>query len=253
MYFIDVQGTIIDDINKMPIDGAIDFIDNLNKKNIPYMIITNNTKKSSKVFLNYLNEIGFNISQNKYLDPLMILKDIVKDKNIKAYGHDDFIKVLQDLDYVIDNEKPNSLIVAIKEDYTNEDYAKMIEYLLNGAKLVGMHQTTLYAKNSKRYPGVGAILEMLRFATLKDYEVVGKPSIPFYTKAFEKIGAKDYKDITIISDDVKGDLIGAKNLGMKTIFVLSGKYKNSEEIIPFLKDKEKPDFIFENISKININ
>jgi NagD protein len=254
MYFIDVQGTIIDDINKMPINGAIEFIDNLNNKNIPYMIITNNTKKASQNFLEYLNSIGFNIPKDKYLDPLMILKDIVKEKNIMAFGHDEFIEVLQnDLGYIIDNKNPKSLIVAISEKYNNDDYAKMIEYLINGANLVGMHQTTIYAKNNKKYPGVGAILEMLKFATSKDYEVVGKPSIPFYQKAFEKIGAKDYNEITIISDDVKGDLVGAKELGMKTVFVLSGKYQKEEQIIPFLKENEKPDYIFENMSKISIN
>lgn len=31
-YFIDVQGTLIDDINKDPINGAIEFIDTLNEK-----------------------------------------------------------------------------------------------------------------------------------------------------------------------------------------------------------------------------
>jgi NagD protein len=254
MYFIDVQGTIIDDINKMPIEGAIEFIDNLNSNNIPYMIITNNTKKSSQNFLEYLNTIGFNIPSQKYLDPLMILKDIVKEKEIFAFGHNEFIEVLQnDLGYTIDSQSPKSLIVAISEKYTNEDYAQMVEYLINGANLVGMHQTTIYVKNGKRYPGVGAILEMLKFATSKDYEVVGKPSVPFYHKAFEKIGASSFSEITIISDDVKGDLIGAKELGMKTIFVTSGKYKNADEIIPLLQDNDKPDLVCENISKVKIN
>lgn len=32
MYFIDVQGTLIDDINKEPISGAIEFINTLNEK-----------------------------------------------------------------------------------------------------------------------------------------------------------------------------------------------------------------------------
>ena len=49
-FFIDVQGTLIDDINKEPIDGACEFIDFLNNENIPYMVVTNNTKKASKDF-----------------------------------------------------------------------------------------------------------------------------------------------------------------------------------------------------------
>lgn len=33
----------------------------------------------------------------------------------------------------------------------------------------------------------------------------------------------NFKDIKIISDDARGDLSGAKNLGMQTVLVLSGK------------------------------
>ena len=49
--------------------------------------------------------------------------------------------------------------------------------------------------------------------------------------------------MTIISDDVKGDLVGAKALGMKTVFVLSGKYAKAEEIVPLLGEEERPDMI----------
>ena len=38
MYFIDVQGTLIDDKDKLPIKGSIEFIDKLNRENIPYII-----------------------------------------------------------------------------------------------------------------------------------------------------------------------------------------------------------------------
>jgi len=74
MYFIDVQGTLISDADKTPIAGSIEFIDQLNKDNIPYMVVTNNTKKDSFVFYEYLASIGFNFTYDKYLDPLMLLE-----------------------------------------------------------------------------------------------------------------------------------------------------------------------------------
>ena len=59
-----------------------------------------------------------------------------------------------------------------------------------------------------------------------------------------------FSDITMISDDVKGDLGGAKELWMKTIFVTSGKYKTQEEIVPLLEEKLKPDFVYANMQEI---
>ncbi len=256
MYFIDVQGTLISDEDKSPIVGSREFIDKLNEENIPYMVITNNTKKASQDFLSYLNTIGFDFSVQKYLDPLMLLESRVPKEAVAAYGAEEFLLTLQKMGYKLDYVNPKTVLIAIKEDFSADEYAQMIDFLLSGAKLVGMHETSIYAKNNKRYPGVGAVLKMLEFATSSSYEVVGKPSQAFYSEALQRLKKQNpntrFSDITIISDDVKGDLGGAKELGMQTIFVTSGKYKNAKEIVPFLDKKLKPDFIYKNMQDILI-
>lgn len=254
MYFIDVQGTLISDIDRSPIQGSIEFIDMLNKTQTPYMVITNNTKSTSKDFYNYLISIGFNFKFSFYLDPMMLLESCVKKTAVAAYGADDFLKILVKMGYTLDYKNPKTVLIAIKEDFCADEYAQMIDFLLNGASLVGMHETSIYAKNNKRYPGVGAILKLLQFATSSSYKVVGKPSIPFYNEALKMLQIQDIKakfsDITIISDDVKGDLGGAKEMGMKTMFVTSGKYKTASEIVPLLNPELRPDYIYADMQEI---
>jgi len=247
VYFIDVQGTLISDADKSPIRGSREFIAYLNKEEIPYMVLTNNTKHASLDFYNYLNSIGFDFSYDKYLDPLMILESQIPKEGIAAYGAEAFLVTLENMGYIFDYKHPKTVLLAIKEDFSAEEYAQIIDFLLAKAELVGMHETSLYVKNNKRYPGVGAILKMLSFATSVPYKVVGKPSEIFYTEALRGLLHQNpnaaFSDVTIISDDVTGDLIGAKKLGMQTVFVTSGKYKSAEEIIPSLATKERPDTI----------
>ena len=254
MYFIDVQGTLISDEDKSPIRGSIAFIERLNRENIPYMIVTNNTKKASHDFHAYLNSIGFNFSYEKYLDPLMLLEKRVSKEAVAAYGAPAFLETLKSMGYVLNYEKPQTVLVAIKEDFCADEYAQMIDFLLEGASLVGMHETSIYAKNSKRYPGVGAILKMLEFSTSSSYSVVGKPSVAFYKEALNRLQKQDkdasYEDVVMISDDVKGDLGGAKELGMKTVFVTSGKYRTKEEIVPLLDERLKPDFVYQDMQEV---
>ena len=254
MYFIDVQGTLISDVDKSPIRGSIAFIDMLNESRTPYMVITNNTKKSSEDFYDYLNSIGFNFSFDKYLDPLMLLESCVEKKAVAAYGAPEFLDTLVNMGYTLDYENPKTVLVAIKEDFNSQEFAQMIDFILGGASLVGMHETSIYAKNNKRYPGVGAVLKLLEFATSCSYTVVGKPSVAFYEKSLMGIKQQtqkvEFSDITMISDDVKGDLGGAKEMGMKTVFVTSGKYKTQEEIVPFLVDNLKPDFVYADMQEI---
>lgn len=74
----------------------------------------------------------------------------------------------------------------------------------------------------------------------------------------ESFGIKDIKfeDITIISDDFLGDIVGAKALGLSSYFVLSGKTKDPNELFKGLDKSSKPDKIFKNIAdmlnKVNI-
>ena len=226
----------------------------LNEKNIPYMVITNNTKKASNDFYMYLKSIGFNFEFSSYLDPMMLLESRLDKEAVAAYGAPEFLDVLKKMGYTIDYKNPKSVLVAIKEDFRADEYAQMIDFLLNGASLVGMHETSIYAKNNKRYPGVGAILKMLEFATSASYDVVGKPSEAFYGEALKMLHKQgsdaNFSDITIISDDVKGDLGGAKEMGMKTVFVTSGKYKTASEIVPFLEPRLKPDYIYADMQEI---
>lgn len=254
MYFIDVQGTLISDEDKSPIEGSREFIDTLNAQNIPYMIVTNNTKKSSKDFFDFLNAQGFDFGFEKYIDPLMLLESRVEKCGVAAYGAGDFLKTLQNMGYCFDFENPKTVLVAIKEDFTADEYAQMIDFILAGATLVGMHETSIYAKNSKRYPGVGAVLKMLEFATSTSYSVIGKPSVAFYEEALKRLQMQasdaSFDKITMISDDVTGDLGGAKEMGMQTVFVTSGKYKTQEEILPFLQESLKPDFAYANMQEI---
>lgn len=253
MYFIDVQGTLIDDNTKQPIRGAVAFINHLNDSKTPYMVITNSTKNSSAEFLGYLNSIGLNIPAHHYLDPLMVLETYInKNEKIAAYGSKEFLNVLKSMGYIVGYETPDVVLVAIKEDFNHEEYGQMIQSLLGGAKLIGMHETSIYVKNHKRYPGVGAILKMLEFATSTSYSVVGKPSEPFFEEALSLLKNQKpevtFSDITIISDDVTGDLIPAQMLGMKGIFVLSGKYRSSEEILPNLR--VQPDAVYADIQAV---
>ncbi len=251
MYLIDIQGTLIDDKKREPIAGATQFIDSLNRQKIPYVLITNNTKLPSCEFKSYLRGLGFSFDDNAYIDPLMCLKSYVGHKSIAAIGNDNFIEALKEQGYIF-SQNPDFLVISLKENLTYDDMATAVEMIQNGAKLIAMHATAIYAKNGRKYPGLGAITKALEFATGIKAKVVGKPSRDFYKKALSMLGAKEKSNVTVISDDAIGDLIGAKQMGMKTVLVLSGKYDKKEQILPFLKSCELPDAVYKSVADIRL-
>ena len=250
-YFIDVQGTLISDADKSPIQGSIAFIDRLNAQKIPYVVVTNNTKLPSAKFHQFLCDLGFSIPKGSYLDPFMTLEFALKTKNVKTFGAQEFLDTMELMGYRQSEELPEAIVIASKKDFTAQEYADMIELALKDVKIIGMHATSIYAKDKRRYPGVGAILEMLRYATAKEYAVVGKPSTLFYQSGLNLLQAHNpslqFRDVTMISDDAIGDLLGAKALGMKSVLVLSGKCQNEQEVAHI---RASLDEIVENISYV---
>jgi NagD protein len=169
----------------------------------------------------------------------MVVDNYIKGR-VAPFGNEEFVEIMKKR-YKVDFKNPESVVLGVKI-FSPDEIADIIEYLLKGANLIGMHKTSLYHKYGRRYPGLGAILEMLKYATNKDYEVVGKPSRNFFESARRQINL-NYDKITIISDDLIGDLLPASKLGMKTALVLSGKIKSKNEV------NEKVDFIAENIGE----
>jgi NagD protein len=254
MYFIDVQGTLIDDKAQEPIPGAAAFIDRLNRDATPYIVVTNNTKRSSGDFLAYLQSRGLAIPPSHYLDALMLLEEKVPKGKIAAYGGSVFLSQLVAMGYTLDFDAPETVLVSVSAGYDSEDFARMIAFLMNGARLVGMHDTTLYAKDGKRYLGAGAVLRLLSYAASVPFSVVGKPSEAFYGEALRRLRLQrpeaTFDAVTMISDDYAGDLTGAGALGMKTALVLSGKVRPGDALVQRLRSEESGGVVYNDITEI---
>ncbi len=242
MFFLDVQGTLISDSDKSLINGAKELIDFLNVKNLPYVIITNNTK--SLDFLEQLKQKGLDIKERAYIDPFCVLKHILKPCKVAAFGADEFLQSLEKLDFELDLKNPSAVLVASYDDFKFKDFASMIELAKQGLRFIAMHEGSLYKKDDRLYPGVGSIMAMLKNALDFEYEVIGKPSLAFYKESLNLLRMQNInaqlEDVKIISDDFKGDLLKAKELKMKTFLVLSGKISDTKGLDTSLLDGVYP-------------
>ena len=221
-----------------------------NLKNLPYVVITNNTKTKSDEFLANLRQKGLNIKSESYLDPFCVLNNIIAPCAAALFGADEFIKTMQNLGFTQDLNSKNAVLVASYDDFKFSEFANMIELILAGAKFIPLHETSIYKKNGRLYPGVGAVANMIKTATNCEFKAVGKPSLAFYEEALRRLNLQkngtEFSDITIVSDDALGDLKGAKALGMKTALVLSGKVSEAKNsgVMP-----EILDFVFKDVSE----
>ncbi|UCB52754.1 MAG: HAD hydrolase-like protein, partial [Candidatus Zixiibacteriota bacterium] len=113
------------------------------------------------------------------------------------------------------------------------------------------HTNRLYQdEKGELSPSVGPMVKALEYGSQKEAKVFGKPSPEIYRDAVSKLNV-EAEDYFMISDDPFSDLTGAKRLGMKTVFVTSGKYKN-KLILKSLSEESKPDWVHQSVSEIRI-
>lgn len=256
LYLIDIEGTIVKDKSFTPIDGAIEWINSLEPKGHNFVMVSNNTTHRPGDLLVLLKNIGFNLEEANLVTCVSAALNWLKAKKIKrcfVIGSSQLKTFLNENKIETkEDEKTEAVLVGLD---TSLDYQKLkiaVNALVkNNAYLLALHENRLYKdEKGELSPSVGATIKALEYASQKKAEVFGKPNPTFFNEILRRLKAEP-GDCTMISDDPLSDLLGAKRLGMKTVFVTSGKYKE-EEILKNLNKKFYPDFIYQNISQINI-
>lgn len=253
---IDVEGTLIDGKSGQPVPGAVEWFVRLQSKSIPYLIATNiTTEPPSEVAAN-LSELGFYLDPGSIHSPIGMLeekaktadlgrtlvfglprlKEFLVELGVETVTGADADTVLFGWDPSIDFGLLATAVTAVAE---------------HGARLVGLHENRLFRDSSgSLFPGVGAFVRAVEYATGVGAEIWGKPGRAYFERALEKIGLPP-EEVIMIGDDAPGELAGAKRMGMSACFVLSGQYRDTR-VLARIADEEKPDLVLPDISEISL-
>ena len=256
LYLVDIEGTIVKDKSFVPINGAIKWINSLASSPHEFILVSNNTTHKPEGLLAILQNLGFDIQKENLITCMSAalswlekrgikscfvigsaqLKEYLNENGIKTPSNDRVEAVLVGLDPSLDYEK---LKVAVNALVKKE------------ATFLALHANRLYKdKDGELSPSVGAVVKALEYSSQRRVKVFGKPNPEIFREAFRRFKAKP-ENCIMISDDPLSDLIGAKRLGINTVFVTSGKYKD-EEILKNLNKRFQPDWIHRSIQEIRI-
>ncbi len=251
-FLVDLDGILVSGDDFIPLEGAVEFIDFLKKKNIPFKIATSNSRYSPEELSKILKNVGFNIESTDILSPLSIAPQYLKQEGIKSLfviGSENLKKYLSEKDFLIkEDEDVDSVIVGL-------DKTLNFEKLKTATTAIKRNKAKLFALNGNRiskdtddrlFPGVGSVAQMLAYATscCEKVKHFGKMSDIYNKIAFEELKLKP-EEIAIISDDLFVDITGYKSLGLTGIFLTTGKYTEED-----INENNKPDKIYHSLKEL---
>jgi 4-nitrophenyl phosphatase len=264
LYLVDIEGTIVKDKSYAPIEGAIDWINSFTPSSQPsagfsthqFALISNNTTHKPEKLLKLLGNLGFKIQSNNLITCMSTALSWLKKKYIKncfVLGSPQLSEYLNENGIKTPlNDKVEAVLVGLDSSLNYEKLKIAINALVtNNASLLALHTNRLYKdEKGELSPSVGAVVKALEYSSQKRAKVFGKPNPEIFREALRRFNAIP-RNCIMISDDPLSDLLGAKRLGMKTVFVTSGKYKD-KEILRSLNKRFWPDWIHQSIREIRL-
>ncbi|MBX3255139.1 MAG: HAD family hydrolase [Chitinophagaceae bacterium] len=259
-FLIDMDGVIYKGTE--PVPGAVEFINGLKQKRIPFLFLTNNSQRTSRDVCYKLLKMGFNVTDEDIFTCAMATARYLASKTPygTAYviGEGGLLTELHKAGYSIVDDQPDYVVIGEGRTIMLESVDKAINMIMKGSKLIATNlDPNCPVANGKYRAGCGAFVAMIEVATGKKAFSVGKPS-PVMMRMARKTLELATDDTVMIGDTMGTDILGAGSMGFTTVLTLSGVTKEADLdqfgyapdfIIPSIKDLLDEDLFTHVIEK----
>jgi HAD superfamily hydrolase (TIGR01450 family) len=111
------------------------------------------------------------------------------------------------------------VVVAAHDDFTYAELRDATQAVLAGAEILGAGRDRTFPASRGQWPGTGAIVAALEYATQQSARTVGKPESMMFAAALDRLGPGP---ALMVGDRLDSDLAGAVAAGIDAAIVLSG-------------------------------
>lgn len=117
------------------------------------------------------------------------------------------------------------VVVAGHYDLHFRDFRDAVQAVLAGAPIIGAGRDRTFPMPDGPWPGTGAVLAALEYATARTADIVGKPDPQIYLTALDRLGPGR---ALAVGDRLDADLAGAAAAGLDAAIVLTGVTSRAE-------------------------
>lgn len=233
-FLFDLDGVFYQSGKALP--GAIDTLDYLRQKNIPFRFLTNTTTKNRKTLQIKLSEIGLKCIEEEIISAGYVGIDFIRKMGSPSCRFFITDNLKKDYSEFEENpEKPEAIVIGDFDDWTFDLLNQAFQHMMNGAEIIAFHKGKYYKVDSGLRLDAGGFVVALEFATGKKAQIVGKPNKAFFQCALDDLNLTP-EEVVMFGDDLINDVQGPQNLGIPGILVKTGKYHEgmveSSEIDP---------------------
>lgn len=245
-FLLDLDGVLV--LKGAPVPGAVEALAELDRRRVPYLVVTNTSLFSRKAMARWGASVGFTTPADRFQTALSAAASVVRQEldGRAAYVicSEEARSEFAGLNVVTGEEAdadPSSVAAVVlgdsPEELTKANLDRAFRLVLGGAQLIGMHRNPWWLTPAGPTLDAGTFLVGLEWATKRRARIVGKPSPAFFRLAIERLQAEASSrgeprlrrdELAMVGDDVGTDVGGGRRAGLRTIFVRTGKHGDAD-------------------------
>jgi glycerol-1-phosphatase len=225
-FILDLDGCVW--VAGVPTPGIVDALEALRQAQKRIAFVTNNAYESGEELVAQLWRIGVRASLRDMVTVGGAMQHVLADhhsgrtafvigtSSMLRHVSDAGLKVLNATDLA---SRAEVVVVAGTTDLVYDDLRNAVQAVLRGASLLATARDPTYPQADGHWPGTGAILAAVEYATGARAELVGKPEPQLFLTALDRLGEGR---TLVVGDRVDSDLAAASAAGLDAAYVLSG-------------------------------
>jgi HAD superfamily hydrolase (TIGR01458 family) len=268
---LDLDGVIV--LRGQAVPGAAAAIAELDRRGIPFRVVTNTSAVTPASLSRYGASIGIHIPPERILSGLTISAAYTARRHpgrpLHVLASEEARGLFAGQRLLDDDEagRPGAEAAAVvigdaPEIVSHASLNRAFRLIRGGAELIGMHKNPYWLTPDGETIDSGAIVAALEFATGTRATIVGKPSRAFFAEAADRVladltardgGRRPPRGVlAMVGDDLRTDVLAAQRAGLRGAFVLSGKH-GREELEALRRGSGRrrvPDGVFPSLAEV---
>ncbi|HEX6553989.1 MAG TPA: TIGR01457 family HAD-type hydrolase [Ktedonobacteraceae bacterium] len=248
-YLTDMDGVILRGTALIP--GAVEFVQRLQAKGIPYLILTNNSLYTPRDLQVRLHFLGLDVPPEAIFTSALATAQFLNDQRPggRAYviGESGLTTALHAIGFILTDQAPEYVVLGETTAYSFERITRAIRFVMAGARFIATNPDTMGPGEGGVVPATGAVAALVSAATgVKPY-FIGKPNPLMMRTALRTLGAHSENSV-MIGDRMDTDIIAGVESGLRTILVLTGVTRREQvERFPY-----RPTWVRESIADVEV-
>ena len=235
-WLMDMDGVLVHEEQAIP--GADRFIAVLRERELPFLVLTNNSIYTRRDLAARLAASGLRIPEEAIWTSALATADFLRDQrpggSAFVIGEAGLTTALHEAGYTMAERDPDYVILGETRTYSFERITRAIRLIYQGARFIATNPDTVGATLEGPLPATGSVAALISRATGVEPYFVGKPNPLMMRSALNAIGAHS-ETTAMIGDRMDTDMVSGLEAGLHAILVLTGVTTRQEaERYPYL-------------------